>query len=76
MSKKLTTEKTLSPKDHVARMDAWAREKIKSAKPPTPVTVYVPALHSPEPCYRAGANAAFKCPSLVNGKRVAYRRAA
>ena len=76
MSKKLTTEKTLSPKYHVARMDAWAREKIKATKPATPVTEYVPAVHSPEPFYREGSNDAFKCPSLVNGRRVSYRSAA
>lgn len=75
MSKKLNTDKTLGPKDHMARLDAWARETIKTAKPPTPVTEYVPSLHTPEPCYRDGANAAFQCPSLVNGRRVAYRHA-
>ena len=76
MSKKLSTQKTLSPKEHAARIDAWAREKIKAMKPAAPVTEYVPSLHTPEPFYRDGAKDAFKCPSLVNGKRVAYQKAA
>lgn len=56
-----------------AKLDVWAREKIKAAKiPKKPIYDYVPSLHNPEPYYRNGSQDAFKHPSLIGNKRVKY----
>lgn len=56
-----------------ARLDMWAREKIRAAKLPKKIVYeYVPELHNPEPIYRPGSQDAFKHPSLIGNKRIAY----
>lgn len=66
-------ENPRDPDKRGARIDIWAREAVKSAKIKKKlVEDYIPKLHNPEPMYRPGSQDAFKYPSLVGKKRVAY----
>lgn len=61
------------PARAAARLDMWAREKVKAARiRKKPVYDYIPELHNPEPLYRPGSQDAFKHPSLIGNKRVKY----
>lgn len=73
---KINTDVKKNPRDPERRggqLDMWARQIIKRAgKKKAPVYDYIPHLHNPEPMYRPGSQDAFRCPSLINGKRIPY----
>ena len=66
-------ENPRDPERRSAQSDVWARQVLKRAKiKKAPVYDYIPHIHNPEPIYRPGSKNAFKCPSLIAGKRVPY----